>query len=298
MIRAGWAGISAAALLGGVAFGGERGGDTVGLTAHARLALDPANSALAEPSAGVAPGDTGSADLAQQLQNPVADLISVPLQFNYDEAFGERDGGRLTRNVQPVIPFSISDEWNVISRTIVPVLYAESAFAGDDSGFALGDTLQSLFLSPKKPVGGWVLGVGPVALLPTGTEPGLRGEQLGLGVTGVALRQRGGWTYGALTNHVWGVTDPDGIDRVSASFVQPFVTYTWPSATTLALNAEMTYDWNESELTLPFNLVVSQLTTLAGRPVTFFVGGRYYADAPAGGPEWGVRFGMTFLFPK
>jgi len=240
----------------------------------------------------------GGGDLAKKLQNPVADLVSVPFQFNYEEGFGPKDGGRLTVNVQPVIPFSLSEEWNLISRTITPVIYQESIADGVDSDFGIGDTVQSFFFSPKEPVGGWILGAGPVALLPTGTTPGLRGEQFGLGPTGVALRQEDGWTYGALANHVWSVSDPEENSRVNATFLQPFVSHTWPSATTLGLNAEATYDWTAEAWTFPVNLQVSQLVVLGDQPVQFQIGGRWFADSPAGGPEWGVRFTVTLLFPR
>lgn len=237
-------------------------------------------------------------DLAQKLQNPVADLISVPLQFNYDEGFGPSGAGRLTLNIQPVIPISISEDWNLISRTILPVIWQGSTAPGDDEDLALGDTLQSLFFSPKESVGGWILGLGPVALLPTGTTPELRSEQLGLGPTAVALRQHDGWTYGALVNHVWGVTDRGDHEDVNSTFIQPFLSHTWKTGTTLALNAEMTYDWTADEFSLPLNLMVSQLLHFGRQPVQLQLGGRWHIDSPPGGPEWGVRFTITFLFPK
>lgn len=243
-------------------------------------------------------GGVGGTDLAKKLQNPVADLVSVPLQFNYDEGFGPDDASRLTLNIQPVIPFSLNEDWNLISRTIVPVIYQDSIADGLDSDFGIGDTLQSLFFSPVEPIDGWIIGAGPVGLLPTGTDPQLRSEQLGLGPTAVALRQHDGWTYGALVNHIWGVTESDDRPDVNATFLQPFLSHTWPSATTLTLNAEMTYDWTAAELTLPLNLMLSQVLTLGDRPVQLQFGGRYYADAPPGGPEWGLRFTLTFLFPK
>lgn len=252
--------------------------------------------ALAALPAG-AQSSAGDTDLAKKLQNPVADLISLPFQLNYDEAYGPRHAGRLTLNVQPVIPIAISEDWNLISRTILPVIYQGSLGRGVDSAFGLGDTLQSFFFSPKEPVGGWILGGGPVLLLPTATDDLLKSDQLGLGPTFVALRQEHGFTYGALVNHVWGVTGPTG-ERVSSTFIQPFLSYTWPTATTLTLNSESTYDWQTDDLTLPINLMLSQLVKLGSQPVNFQIGGRYYAEAPSGGPEWGVRFAVTLLFPK
>jgi hypothetical protein len=184
------------------------------------------------------------------------------------------------------------------ARTICHYVCESVKSTAVDSDFGFGDTTQSLFFSPKEPVGGWILGFGPVALLPTGTQPRLRSEQLGLGPTAVALQQKNGWTYGALVNHIWGVTQSDDHDEVNSTFLQPFVTYTWPTGTTLTLNAEATYDWTAHDLTLPLNLTVSQLMKIGGQPVQFQIGPRYYAVSPDNGPEWGVRFTITFLFPK
>jgi hypothetical protein len=243
-------------------------------------------------------GASDAAELAKKLSNPVANLISVPLQFNYNEPYGPKDASNVTLNIQPVIPITINEEWNLISRTILPVIYQGSPAESIDSEFGLGDITQSLFFSPVEPVDGWILGFGPVALIPTATDDALGSDQLGFGPTVVALRQEHGWTYGVLANHIWGVTDPDDNTRVNATFVQPFLSYTWKTATSLTLNAESTYDWTEDELTLPFNLMLAQVVRLGKLPVQFQIGGRYYADAPDDGPEWGLRFSFTFLFPR
>ena len=175
-----------------------------------------------EPSA-VAPAPEDAGELAKKLSNPVAAMISVPLQFNFDSGYGPDDADRWTLNVQPVMPFALSDSWNLIVRTILPVIYQEPLSDGLDSDWGLGDTTQSFFFSPKDPIDGWILAAGPVVLWPTGTDPALRSEQLGLGVTGLALRQENGWTYGMLANHIWGVTQSDDHDEVNSTFLQPFI---------------------------------------------------------------------------
>jgi len=243
-------------------------------------------------------GDKDAADLAKQLTNPVASLISVPIQSNWDFGTGPKDAGSLVLNVQPVIPFRLNNDWNLISRTIVPVRWRDSPADRINSAFGLGDTVQSLFFSPDAPVGGWILGGGPVALLPTATDSAFQGRQLGLGPTAVALRQHGGWSYGALANHLWGVTEPDGRDRVNATFLQPFLTYTTQSATTFSLNTETTYDWHADQWTVPINASVSQLVTVGEQRMSFQLGGRVYAEKPDGGPDWGARASVTFLFPE
>ncbi len=265
---------------------------------------EPASAPQGEPLAATldapAAADTGhnAEELAMKLNNPVASLISVPFQFNLDTGLGPKDAERLTLNIQPVIPFSISEDWNLITRTIVPVVYQGSLADGIDSEFGMGDIVQSFFFSPKEPVGGWILAAGPVALWPTGTNPALRSEQLGFGPTALALRQDGGWTFGLLANHLWGVTESDDHPDVNATFLQPFLGYTWPSATTITANLESTYDWTGEQWTVPVNLIVSQVIKIGNQPVQVFLGGRYYAESPAQGPEWGVRFGFTLLFPR
>ena len=263
----------------------------------AAFAAGAARAQAEEPAAAPESVDEEDTKLAKQLQNPLASLISVPFQLNYDDGFGPRDAGRWTLNIQPVIPIEINEEWNLISRTIFPVIYQGRLSDRVGSEFGLGDTVQSLFFSPKEPVGGWILGAGPVLLLPTGTEELFRREQLGLGPTAVALRQQGGWTYGALVNHIWGVTGP-GDDRVNATFLQPFLSYTFPTATSLTINSESTYDWDADQWNLPINVMVSQVLPVAGRPVSFQLGGRYWAETPDGGADWGLRMNVTLLFPK
>lgn len=237
-------------------------------------------------------------DLAQKLANPVADLISVPIQSNIDFGVGPGDGTIWRTNIQPVIPFGISEDWNLISRTILPVIDQEGlAPAGDAlDASGLGDTVQSFFFSPKESSPIW--GVGPVLLIPSATDDLLGGEKWGIGPTAVILKQEGPWTYGALANHLWDFAGDDNRGAVNATFLQPFVSYITPTKTTFSLNTETTYDWRNDQWIVPVNFVVSQLFKIGDQPVQAFVGARYYVETPTGGPEWGLRLGMTFLFPK
>lgn len=263
-----------------------------------RLTFQPEQGKMAPSTPQAAPGGDDSQELAKKLQNPIAALISVPFQFNYDTGFGPKDADRYTLNVQPVIPFSISEDWNLITRTIVPIIYQGSLAEGLSTDFGLGDTTQSFFFSPKEPINGWIIGAGPVALWPTGTAPRIRSESLGLGPTLVALKQEHGWTYGALVNHIWSLTDSDDHDQVNSTFLQPFLSYTWPTATTLAVNTESTYNWSLEEWTVPLHLILRQLVKPGGQPMQLEIGGTYYAASPDNGPEWGLRFTVTFVFPK
>ena len=238
-----------------------------------------------------------SADLAKKLQNPVANLISVPIQNNWDFGIGPAQAMKYTANIQPVIPFSVSEDWNVITRTIMPVIYAESPVVGGPDHSGLGDITQSFFLSPKNPVGGWILGAGPVMYYPTATDPVLGAGRWGAGPTAVALRQEHGFTYGMLANQIWSFAGW-GPQNVNSTFLQPFVSYTTKTYTTFGMNTESTYDWTAGQWTVPFNWTVQQLLKIGKQPVAFQLGYRAYADRPPGGPNWGLRFTVTLLFPK
>jgi hypothetical protein len=236
--------------------------------------------------------------LAMKLQNPVANLISVPFQNNLDFGIGSTHAMQYKVNVQPVIPISISNDWNLITRTILPIYYAESPVAGGRDTSGLGDIVQSFFFSPKKPVGGWIMGGGPVFLYPSATDNALGGQKWGAGPTAVLLKQNSGWTYGILANHIESFAGSSSRQPISATFLQPFLSYTTKTFTTYGINTESTYDWQHSQWTVPLNLTVAQLVKLGKQPVQFQLGGRYYPEKPTGGADWGIRFGVTLLFPK
>ena len=241
------------------------------------------------------------ADLAKQLANPVADLVSVPLQANYDENIGTDEEGSTWRiNIQPVIPLSINDDWNLISRTILPLIDQTDVPSEGVSESGIGDTLQSLFFSPKAPSdGGLIWGIGPVLLLPTASDEALGAEKWGIGPTGVVLKQEGPWTYGALVNHIESVAGDGDREDISATFIQPFLTYITQSKTTIALNTESTYDWENENWSTPINLNVNQLLQMGGQMIQVGAGLRYWIDSPETGPQdWGARLQVTLLFPK
>jgi hypothetical protein len=218
-------------------------------------------------------------ELAKKLANPIANLISVPL---------------------PVIPISLDADWNLISRTILPLVDQKDVYPGAGSQSGLGDTTQSLFFSPVKPTAdGWIWGAGPVFLLPTASDDLLGGEKWGVGPTAVVLKQEGPWTYGVLANHIWSVAGNDDRNDISATFLQPFLTYITSTKTTLSLNTESTYNWKAEQWSVPINAQVSQLLKLGDQIVSVGVGARYWADSPdTGAKGWGWRLNFVLLFPK
>jgi hypothetical protein len=267
----------------------------------------PAKSVAIWPSTKLGESESGqqaktprdSSELAKQLSNPVASLISFPLQSNVDFHMGTGSGWRYTLNVQPVIPIALGPKWNMISRTIIPIIHQGNVTAPHSSENGLGDTVQSLFFSPNK-VEPFIWAVGPVALLPTATNGALGQGKWGLGPTALVLKQtEGGWTYGMLANHVWSVGGQSSRKSVSATFVQPFLAYNTKDGWTYNLNTESTYDWKSKRWAVPIHFTISKLVLFGKQPVSFGAGLRCWATTPKGGAEGcGLRIIVTALFPK
>jgi hypothetical protein len=253
-----------------------------------------------------APAISNEDELAKKLANPLASMISVPFQSNFDFGGGPNgDSFQWKMNVQPVIPLSVNEDWNLITRVVLPVI-SQNDIAGTSanpsgSQTGLGDTLIAAWMSPVDPTpSGWIWGAGMATLTPTGTNPNnfLGGNQWGLGPTFIVLKSSGPLTYGMLANQLWNVGGTDGRPELNATFLQPFLAYIPGGGWTYSLNSETTYDWTASQFTMPINLQVSKMFNIGEQKAQWYLGGRYYADKGDLGPEWGLRAGITLLFPQ
>jgi hypothetical protein len=249
-------------------------------------------------SIGSAFAQDDAAELAKKLANPIASLISLPLQNNTDYGIGDWQGTRNTMNIQPVLPISITKDINLITRMVLPVVTQYNVTAPGEKQAGLSDVVVSAFFSPKNSEKiTW--GVGPALLLPTGTNDFLTTKKFGVGPTAVALKQMNGWTLGGLVNQIWSVAGNADRPDVSQMFVQPFLVYNWKSGAGVGANMEWTQNWSASTSTVWFNPTFSAVTSLGKQKTQFVVGPRLNLAAPDGGKaDWGWRAVLIFLFPK
>lgn len=240
--------------------------------------------------------------LARQLTNPIADLISVPLQFDIDWRGGDHDGVFHTLTAQPIVPFRLNGRWNLISRSVVPLVRRTPLVGSDSSSWGTGDSVQTFFMSPQRPgPGGLIVGVGPAVLLPTASEDVLGRAKWGAGPAVVALKQTPRWTVGMHVNHLRSFATLERRDveqDVNDTLLQPFAAYSLGRGRMLFFGMEASYAWNNEQWTVPINASYAQVIAVGGQRMSVQVGGHYFAEGQSGAPEWGLRTTLTLLFPR
>ena len=270
--------------------------NTAGLTA-ATLLMACLVSAMV-----LAEGADGNAEaLAKIAQNPVGNLISVPFQENANLNAGPFDHEFNVLNIQPVIPVDISEDWNIITRTILPIVSQPGFAPNQVRSDGLGDVQISAFLSPAKP-GAWIWGAGLVAQLPTHTDVALGNDHAGLGPTFVLLHlERGSpWVYGVLLNNIWSV----GSSRSPAynnGLLQPFINYNFKSGSYLTTSPVITVSWEakgSQQFTVPVGVGIGKIFKFGKLPVNTQIGGYYNAVRPDFAPNWQLRLQAQLMFPK
>lgn len=252
------------------------------------------------PVAGTVAADT--ADLARAAQNPVASMISLPLQYNANLNVGPNDRTQHVLNIQPVVPIELNTDWNQITRTILPVVSSPGPGNGRTDG--IGDLQLSLFLTPARPQG-WVWGAGIIVQAPSASDDRLGQGKWGLGPTAVALKidQDSPWAYGALFSNVWSVAGDDTRPSVNQTLIQPFLNYNFPKSPGryLSFSPIITANWKAASgerWTVPLGLSIGQIMKFGNQPVNLQAGAYYNVERPTGAPDWNIRLQIQFLFPK
>ena len=241
-----------------------------------------------------------TAALAKAAQNPVADLISVPFQNNTNFGIGPYNRDQDVLNIQPVIPLHLTKNWNLITRTILPVVWQPDASKPSQGWYGLGDLNPSLFLSPRNP-GKLIWGVGPAIVLPTATADQLGQGKVSAGPAVVVLTTPGHWVIGALANNVWSFAGSGSRPPVNQFLLQYFLNYNMKHGWYVTLQPIITADWrasNGNSWTVPFGGGVGRIMKIGFQPVN--ISGQFYGNAayPNGGSPWSMRLQIALLYPK
>jgi hypothetical protein len=241
-------------------------------------------------------------ELAKLAQNPVGNLISLPFQNNTNLNFGPEKGTQNILNIQPVIPFSVDKDWNIITRTIMPIIWMPSLGPGTPAKSGFGDIQLSAFLSPANP-GHWIWGLGAIAQLPTDSNAELGNKNWGLGPTGVVLHLEHGdpWVYGVLINNVWSLTSDKQGGSYNNGLIQPFVNYNFPDGFYFTSAPILTIDWKASssqQWTVPIGGGVGKIFHLGKLPVNTQISAYYNVVKPDFGANWQIRAQVQLMFPK
>jgi hypothetical protein len=239
--------------------------------------------------------------LAEKLQNPIGDLVSIPFQNNINFNVGPHEGTQDILNIQPVIPIHLNEDWNLITRTILPLVWNPSLQPAQSVPFGLAPTAFSAFLSPRNPVDGWILGAGPIVQLPTITSKTLGSNVWGAGPAFVVVRTDSPWVYGGLINNVFSFGGTTGRTGTSYSVmtINPFLNYNfgggWFAGS--APIATASWDTGGTKWTVPVGAQVGRLIKLGGKlPVNLLVGAYYNAVRPQYGATWQLRTQIAIIF--
>jgi hypothetical protein len=237
-------------------------------------------------------------DLAKQLANPIASLVSVPFQFNWEQNVGPNEATRFVLNVQPVMPFALNNDWNLIMRVIMPFVSQPALVDGGEPAFGVGDVLTSFFVSPSR--SGVIWGAGPVVSLPSTTLPTVGTEKWSAGPTAVVLKQTGPFTVGALWNQIWSFSGNTDRADVNQMFFQPFLAYQASRTWTITLQSETTANWevDEGRWTAPINVIFAKLSSFGTFPASYQLGAGGFVVHPDAGPSWKVRGAIVILLPR
>jgi hypothetical protein len=239
-------------------------------------------------------------ELAKAAQNPIANMISLPFQNNTNIGIGANDETQNIMNIQPVWPFSINDEWNLITRTIVPIVSQPDVFTGEGRVNGIGDATFTAFLSPKDS-GDITWGAGPVFLLPTATDDALGSDKWGAGISAVALMMPGKWVIGSLVSNVWSVGG-SGEQDINLFTWQYFINYNMDNGWYLTTAPIITANWeadSDHRWTVPFGGGFGKLFKIGNQPVNAQISAYNNVITPDDyGAEWQVRAMVQFLFPK
>jgi len=238
-------------------------------------------------------------DLAKKTQNPVADLISLPFQYNLNFETGPKAKTQGILNIQPVIPFNLNDDWNFIARPIIPLLNQPPFTDAQDREYGIGNIQFQGFFSPREKVNDWIVGLGPIFEFPTNSNDQLGVDNWSAGPAFVALKMQGPWVYGSLVTQLWSYSADD--PETNKMLIQPFLNYNMKDGWYLTSSPIITADWtadSSNQWTIPIGGGIGKVFHVGKQAMNAQTQAFYNVETPRSGADWGLRFQLQFLFPK
>ncbi len=248
------------------------------------------SAAAAEDAAG------GNASV-HDAQNPLANVISVPFQNN---TFFSDGPERKTANIlvfEPVVPFHIDQDWNLIARFVTPIVSAPGLAPSQGTQFGLGNMQPAFYLSPAHP-GEILWGAGVKFYLPTETDSRLGVSKWGAGPAFAALTFQGPWTFGVLADNVWAGSQRG--TRVNQMTFNPFVFRNFSDGWYLVSSGIMTADWTArggQQWTVPVGGGFGRLFTVGPLPINARVQYLNNVERPSFAPKWQLQVQVQFFLP-
>lgn len=240
-------------------------------------------------------------ELAKKSQNPVEKMVTIPFDSNFNFGYGPHQNTQYILNIKPVIPFALSDQWNLISRTIIPMQHQPNLFFNRDYMNGLGDINPSFFLSPANP-GAILWGIGPTLVLPTATERQMGEGKYSLGPTFVLLTMPGRWVIGFLTYNVWSIGGQSNRPHVNSFEFQYFINYNMPQGWYLTTNSINTANWyaaSNDRWTIPLGFGAGHVFTVYKQPVNVSLQAYNNLKSPqTTGANWQAQLNISLLFPE
>ena len=254
--------------------------------------------ASAEQSAATAPATSEDKEKAlHDAQNPIANTISVPFQNNTYFSFGPLAKTANVLVIQPVIPFKLNQEWNLITRWVTPLAYLPRVSTEQGPEFGLSNMQPEFYFSPahsEKVI--W--GLGPKLYLPTATDHALGINRIGGGPAAVALTIQGPWVAGVIANNVWAGS---GHERVNQMSLNPFVYYNMKDGWYVVSAPIITSNWvaePHNRWLVPIGGGIGRLFKIGEQPVNARIQGLYNVVRPDFAPSWQLQLQVQFIFPK
>lgn len=245
--------------------------------------------------------EDNATELAKAAQNPVADMISLPFQWNTYFETGPEGKTQNVLLIQPVLPFSMNQDWNFIARPIIPLMEVPPMMDGQNRNFGLGNIQFQGFFSPKEKVGDWIIGFGPYLEFPTNSGPDNRfgSDNWSAGPAFVALQIKGPWVYGGLISHLWSYYGSD--PEVNQTSIQPFLNYNMKGGWYLSASPVITANWNahsSQTWTIPIGGGIGRVFKMGNQPMNASLKLYHNVESPRSGSETQLQFQFQFLFPK